>query len=211
MIQSTKHLVSRRKQKNTNIISRYFQLHRDPDIELKSLGLVLKYQSNLRKLLKKNRGKGNFAKINGRQRKSKSSVASDSIFWCSLTGGLSQIFSYALTAKMLVAKSLQKRDCWKPYLDYENNVCKYESSRCRVNFLINCLSTDIIPDFLKFRVPKTNVFLDKAVHSFQQKLLRSETSTAADTHRKCDQKRAASRKVLHKNLDNHLLPSVIFV
>ena len=54
-------------------------------------------------------------------------------------------------------------------------------------------------------------FSDPAVHSFQLKLLRSETSTAADTHHQCDQKRTASRKVLLKNLDNHLLPTVIFV
>ena len=52
-------------------------------------------------------------------------------------------------------------------------------------------------------------FSDQATHSFQLILLRSEISTAADTHRKCDQKRAASRKVLLKNLDKHLLPSVI--
>ena len=96
-------------------------------------------------------------------------------------------------------------------MDYENNVCKYENSRCRINSLKNCLSTDIIPDFLKFCVPKTDVFSNQAVHLFQLKLLRSEISTAADTHCKCDQKRAASRKVLLKNLDNHLLPSVIFV
>ena len=42
-------------------------------------------------------------------------------------------------------------------------------------------------------------------------MVRSEISTAADTHHKCDQKRAASRKVLLKNLDNHLFSSVIFV
>ena len=55
-----------------------------------------------------------------------------------------------------------------------------------------CLSTDI-PDFLKFHVPKTDVFSDPAVHSFQLKLLRSEISTAAETHHQSDQKRTASR------------------
>ena len=40
LIQSAKHLVSRRKQKNATIISRYFQLHQDPEIELKSLGVL---------------------------------------------------------------------------------------------------------------------------------------------------------------------------
>ena len=80
---------------------------------------------------------------------------------------------------------MQKGDCWKPYLDYENNVCKYENSRCRINFLKTCCSTDTIPDpFSKFRDSKTDVFSDKAVHSFQLKLLRSETSTTADTHHK---------------------------
>ena len=54
-------------------------------------------------------------------------------------------------------------------------------------------------------------FSEQAVHSFQLKLLRSEISRAFDTHHKCDQKRAASRKVLRKSLDNNLLPSVIFV
>ena len=33
----------------------------------------------------------------------------------------------------------------------------------------------------------------------------------SSAHYKCDQKRAASRKLLLKNLDNHLLTSVIFV
>ena len=94
---------------------------------------------------------------------------------------------------MLVEKNWQKRDCYKPYLDYENNVRKYESSRRRINLIKTCLSTDIIPDFFKFRVQKTEIF------------------TAADTHHKFDQKQALSRKVLLMILDNHLLPSIIFV
>ena len=64
---------------------------------------------------------------------------------------------------------------------------------------------------MKFRVPKTDVFSDPAVHSFKLKSLRSEISTAAAMHHKCGQKRAASQKVLLKNSVNHLLPSVIFV
>ena len=100
---------------------------------------------------------------------------------------------------MMVEKNLQNRDCWKPCLDYENIVCKNDSSGCRIHFLITCLSTDRIPDFLKFCVPKTGVFPDQAVHIFQLKLLISEIFSAADTHNKCDQKQAASRKVLLKN------------
>ena len=69
----------------------------------------------------------------------------------------------------------------------------------------------MIPDFFRFCVSKTDDLLHQAVYSLPLKLLRSEISTAADTHQKYDQKQAASRKVLLKNLDNHLLPSVIFV
>ena len=72
-------------------------------------------------------------------------------------------------------------------------------------------STDITTDFLIFRVPKTDVCGDQALHSFQLKLLSSEISTAIDTYNNCDQNRAASEKVILKNLDNHLLPSIIFV
>ena len=53
---------------------------------------------------------------------------------------------------------LEKRDCWKPDLDYEHNVCKIESSRYRIYFLTTCPSTDLNTGFLKFRVPKTDVF-----------------------------------------------------
>ena len=79
VIHSTKHLVSRRKQKKTNIISRCFQRNQDPEIEPKSLGSVLKHQSNLGKLLKKRGGKENCAKINGRRGKSRFWLVSDSI------------------------------------------------------------------------------------------------------------------------------------
>ena len=96
-------------------------------------------------------------------------------------------------------------------MDYEKKVCKYESGRCRINFLKTRISTDILPDFLKFRAPETDVFSDQVVRSFHLILLKLKISTAVDTHHKCDQKQAASRKVLLKNFDNHLLPSVIFV
>ena len=58
---------------------------------------------------------------------------------------------------------------------------------------------------------KDRCFFYQAVHSFQLQLLWSEISRAVDFNDICDQKQAASRKVLPQNLDNHLLPSVFFV
>ena len=55
------------------------------------------------------------------------------------------------------------------------------------NFLETCLSTDKIPDFLKCFSPKTDVFWDQAVYSFQIELIRLKISAAADTHLKCEQ------------------------
>ena len=195
VMRSTKHLVSRRKQKNSNIISRYFQLHQDPDTVLKSLGLVLKHQSKLRNLLKNYRGKRKLCKNQREAKKSKCWVVSDSISWCSLTGRLSQTFSakwfhikfqqisntvFHKPSAMLklprcwLRKILQKRDCWKPYLDYE-----------KMFVSMKVTDAELIPDFLKFLVPKTDVLLDQGVHNFQLKFQGSEIFTAADAHHKC--------------------------
>ena len=65
--------------------------------------------------------------------------------------------------------------------------------------------------FVEISCSKNRCFFESRGASFQLKLLRSEIFTAADTHHKCDQKRAVSRKVFLKNLDNHLFPSVNFV
>ena len=125
VIQSTKHLVSIRTQKNTNIISRYFQLHQDPEIALKSLGLVLKHQSKLRKLLKENMGKRELCKNQREQGKSECSVISDNISSFSSPEDFHKPSAMLKLPRCWLRNILQKRDCWKPYLDYESNVCMY--------------------------------------------------------------------------------------
>ena len=55
------------------------------------------------------------------------------------------------------------------------------SSICTKNDFSEKMSekrSNLIPDFLKFRVPENGVFSDQAVHNFQLKLLRTETSRA---------------------------------
>ena len=53
------------------------------------------------------------------------------------------------------------------------------SNIARVQFLKQCLDNRLIPRFLPFKVPSDGTFNDKAVHSFQLKLLRNELSRAS--------------------------------
>ena len=60
-------LVSKRKQKDQNLIKEYYQLHQKHHLELKSLILVLTHQNSLRCLLQKTR----HSKLNKRRRRAK--------------------------------------------------------------------------------------------------------------------------------------------
>ena len=61
-------------------------------------------------------------------------------------------------------------------LDYLKHFNRFNSSFLRIKFLRKCLDNDIIPDFVRFRVPDNGVFSNQAVYSFQLRLLRSEIS-----------------------------------
>ena len=60
-------LVSKRKQKDQNLIKEYYQLHQKHHLELKSLTLVITHQNSLRCLLKKTR----HSKLSKRRRRAK--------------------------------------------------------------------------------------------------------------------------------------------
>ena len=66
---------------------------------------------------------------------------------------------------------LKRKLTWKLVLDFLKHFKKFNSSFLRIKFLRKCLDNDIIPDFLRFRVPDNGVFFsDQAVHSFQLRL-----------------------------------------
>ena len=81
----------------------------------------------------------------------------------------------------------------------------------RNKFLRKCLDSDIIPDFLQFRVPDNGVFLsDQAVHSFQLRLIRSEISQANADIIKASGNIAKAREVARRGINEKWWPSVIF-
>ena len=76
---------------------------------------------------------------------------------------------------------MYRKGWWKVYLKYRSSLRKIENHRLRINFLEECKKADIIPKFLKFRIPNNGCFEDQALREFQLKLLRKEIIKA-----KCD-------------------------
>ena len=74
--------------------------------------------------------------------------------------------------------------------------------RKKLKFLRKCQSNDIIPEFLRFRVPENGVFSDQAVHSFQLKLLRTEINQARSEEKKIDDDLAKAREVVRRGMNN---------
>ena len=82
----------------------------------------------------------------------------------------------------LLLLELRRVGCYKSYLQYMRCICKVEACILRLKFLENCLKSDIIPKFLKFRVPNNGCFDDESVHDFQRRLLRKEIVSAKNDH-----------------------------
>ena len=77
-----------------------------------------------------------------------------------------------------------KKSCQKASGDTEFMACRRkrlesENNKLRLRFLRNCQMSDIIPRFLKFRVPLNGCFEERNVQKFQRKLLRKEIVEAA--------------------------------
>ena len=68
---------------------------------------------------------------------------------------------------------------------------------------------DIIPRFLKFRIPNNGCFDDQSVHDFQRRLLRKELFSAKRDFEDCIVKLDEKRSLLRSLLQFDLIPSVV--
>ena len=109
----------------------------------------------------------------------------------------------------LLAKVLQRTECWKFYLEYDRILQKRERSLCRIDFLEKCWQADIIPKFLKFRVPNNGCFEPTTVHNFQRRLLKNELAKARSTLKEHEKYVNSKRSKLSRTINKTLLPSVI--
>ena len=73
-----------------------------------------------------------------------------------------------------MAITLKWKDCWKQYLHHERSLLKRENCKCRIKFLENCRSADLIPKFLNFRISNNGCFEPTTIHNLQRKLLKEE-------------------------------------
>ena len=85
---------------------------------------------------------------------------------------------------------------------------KVQVSVHRLKFLRKCLKNDIIPDFLKFRVPDNGVFWNQAVNNFQLKLLRSEISRANEDMNRYEEMLMKARSLVQKKVDEQWWASI---
>ena len=103
---------------------------------------------------------------------------------------------------------LKRKLTWKIVLDYLKFFKKVQVSVHRLKFMRKCLKNDLIPDFLKFRFPENGVFSDQAVHNFQLKLLRTETSRANQDRKRYEEMLRKARSLVQKEIDKQWWASI---
>ena len=68
----------------------------------------------------------------------------------------------------LLAIELKRNGWMKPFLQYQKALEKHLKNSLRIEFLTKCKLAEIIPKFLKFRIPTNGCFDNNTVHKFQQ-------------------------------------------
>ena len=109
----------------------------------------------------------------------------------------------------LLAIELQRGCCWKQYLQYQKALHKLDNNILRVKFLDNCKRADVIPRFLKFRIPSNGCFDEKSIHTFQKTLLNKELQKAKTTTQTLTTTLNERRQQLRSVVPEKALPSVI--
>ena len=108
----------------------------------------------------------------------------------------------------LLALELKRSSCWKQYRHYEKTLIKVERNSLPVKFLENCKRADLIPKFLKFRIPNNGCFDNKNMHDFQCQLLKKELIKAKNYQRGIEENLKGKRRILREVTPCNHLPSV---
>ena len=109
----------------------------------------------------------------------------------------------------LLALELKRSGCYKQFLHYQSALIKVERNSLRIKFLENCKRADVIPKFLKFRVPNNGCFDERSIHDFQRKLLHKELQKAKNDLKMLNDKLDEKRHLLRTTAPGKCLPSVI--
>ena len=107
---------------------------------------------------------------------------------------------------------MKRSNRWKFFQHYQKSLCKLEINQCRIKFLENCKKSELIPRFLRFRIPNKECFNEKSVHEFQRKLLSQELIRARENQKLVQDRVNKKRDSLKAAVPEKLLPSIaVFV
>ena len=109
----------------------------------------------------------------------------------------------------LMKLELRRKGCWKEFLDYRSSIRKVENNQQRIIFLERCNRAEIIPRFLKFRIPNNGCFDKKLIHEFQKRLLNKELLRAKLDITSSRKKLATHRQQLSTLAPYKILPSIV--
>ena len=108
----------------------------------------------------------------------------------------------------LLKKKLNESNQFKIFVDYRRAREKWASAKSRTKFLRECLANDLIPNFLRFRIPENGCFEQTAVHNFQRRLLRAEIQKADKAVSDATEMLEKSRRKISE-IAHEYLPSII--
>ena len=109
----------------------------------------------------------------------------------------------------LLAISLKRIGTWKKYKIYEKALIKLVNCVCRIEFIEDCCQADIIPRFLKFRIPENGCFEPSIVHNFQRNLLKAELVKAKRQKEVHLNNVQLGRTELREASSTKLIPSIV--
>ena len=87
---------------------------------------------------------------------------------------------------------------------------KREQTFERIKFITKCRTADIIPRFLRFRIPENGCFEPTMVHNFQRKLLNQELKRAKDQLCLHNESIDRVRKEVRESVPSNYIPSIVF-
>ena len=84
-----------------------------------------------------------------------------------------------------------------------------ENNSLRIKFLENCKQADLIPRFLKFRIPNNGCFDENTVHNFQRQLLNKELIRAKEDLRNNENQLSKKREEIKNTVPDKCIPSIV--
>ena len=112
--------------------------------------------------------------------------------------------------KRVLEAILKKIRLYEIFHNYRKVRLKMLTCMKRTQFLSKCLNNNLIPNFLRFKIPSNGVFNEKAVFKFQRELLKSELSKAHNDLKYLKQECSKTRLKIQNDIPEVLWSSILF-